>query len=98
MLITTIPYKGCYPERDGGLWYVVTATHDSRLGEDFRSKDAAIAFLKWLQGEPMPDGWEIENRKHRHCDLVCQKDWLHATIWTAVVAEWFPARAAEVLP
>lgn len=86
-----------YIERDGGDWYVVTPTHDSRLAEGFHKRDDALHFLAWIVGVPFPDGWAISERKDRHCDLDCGQGY-PATIWTGVVSAWCPSRAAEVQP
>ena len=86
-----------YIERDGGDWYIVTETHDSRLGEGFRRRDAAVACLAWLNGAPLSDGWSISERKDRHCDLDCAQGY-PATLWTRVVCAWFPVLADAVQP
>ncbi|MER9375972.1 hypothetical protein [Mesorhizobium sp. M0491] len=86
-----------YIERDGGDWYIVTETHDSRLAEGFRRRPDAVACLAWLNGARLPENWSISDRKDRHCDIDCAQGY-PATLWTRDVCAWFPARADEVQP
>lgn len=88
---------GYYTERDGGDWYIVTPTHNERIGEDFVSRDEARQLLCGLAGDPFPPHWYVVAGGSSHAvDLYGPKG-TRATIWLRATARFFPG-ALERLP
>lgn len=81
---------GCYVERDGGDYYVLTA-RDARLGEGFADRADALRFLCWLGGDPMPVGWRVTTAASWNFAEVSLPNRTVATIWLRSVEGRFPS-------
>lgn len=80
---------GCYVERDGGDYYVLTANAD-RLGDSFKDRADTRKFLCWLGGDPIPAGWEVATHGSSYDATIMIPGGRQATIWLRAVAKRFP--------
>lgn len=85
---------GFYTERDGGLWYVLTPSHD-RLGEDFHEREDARRFVCFLAGEPAPEGWALARRTKSYCELTGVTRG-PAILWLAEIEKSFPGSLSRL--
>lgn len=81
---------GCYVERDGGDYYVLTAD-DRRLGEGFKDRADTRLFLCWLGGDPIPEGWLVTSASNWNFAEVTLPNRTVATIWLRTTSERFPS-------
>lgn len=93
-LRTIAPYS--YAESDGGPWYAIA--NRIRVAADFPSSSDAEAFLLWLAGEPLPDGWNYlpSGSNFSGIEIPGTMGPWFATIWLRDIVRISPIRDAQL--
>lgn len=87
---------GFYTERDGGRWYIVTPSHEDRIGEGFDDRDDARRLVCALAGDPFPEGWYLLNPGSGIGAYIYGPAMFTADIWLRPIEKYFPGALARL--